>query len=209
MLSPWSQRRRRREAPRFVKDSLSSSPKPDCLSREQRVVGTRKRGAEATGKGADAARPGPAGDAGRPRAPSALTVAAYLRWHRRRALPGSEVRAPGARAGGPEPIPKGRTPPGWHWRLGTSLACSQDVHPQKPEAPTPAPAQGTRFPSVSTGGRNKAKSKGVVFSWKVRFHPCSQKAPKDKGTQEFSYLLGAEERRALTTKRERHKRASQ
>lgn len=132
-----------------------------------------------------------------------------LRWHRRRALPGSEVRAPGARAGGPEPIPKGRTPPGWHWRLGTSLACSQDVHPQKPEAPTPAPAQGTRFPSVSTGGRNKAKSKGVVFSWKVRFHPCSQKAPKDKGTQEFSYLLGAEERRALTTKRERHKRASQ
>lgn len=61
---------------------------------------------------------------------------------------------------------------------GTSLASSQDVYPQKPKAPTPAPAQ---FPSISIGDQSKTKKHGLLLLLECLFSTSNEKAPKDKG----------------------------
>lgn len=122
---PQQRRRKRRQKESAGKPSSQGDPAYDTWAGgQEQSRGFRSECSGCFRKGGATANTGPAGDARSPCAPGALSGAAYLRWGRRHALPGTARGARGAEPGDLEPITQGRTRHsdarglGWRWRLG-------------------------------------------------------------------------------------------
>lgn len=130
-------------------------------------------------RGGAGCRPGPAGDARRRCALSALTGAAYLNESRRRALPGSALGCWGPRPGR-EPITKGRTRQSCGQGVGPVLAPRTEIPVKNP--PSRAWGSGSRPRHLRAAVANPTNPAGARVSGRKRLSHFLRSSPSTPPT---------------------------